>query len=117
MKSLSVSLNEDSGSAQFALLRMQELQVQAVWHQTAGCASVDSLATTAEDTFTLPRAPYEILGLRDASEGSLLTFEYDLPSEAKKALARTASEYDSHIVVRMSSVCGCATGTAPRCAL
>ena len=105
MKSLSVSLNEDSGSAQFALLRMQELRADSVLASDGGMRVSGQLGNlTAEDTFTLPHAPYEILGLRDASEGSLLTFEYDLPSEAKKALARTASEYDSHIVVRMSSV-------------
>ena len=74
MKSLSVSLNEDSGSAQFALLRMQELRADSVLASDGGMRVSGQLGNlTAEDTFTLPHAPYEILGLRDASEGSLLT--------------------------------------------
>ena len=58
---------------------------------------------TAQDTLTCGSTAYEMLGLR-ASEGSLLTFEYESPSEEARAAARAAGTYDSSVKVRMSSV-------------
>eukprot|EP00967_Tisochrysis_lutea_P159336 scaffold329952_cov46-Tisochrysis_lutea.AAC.1 len=58
---------------------------------------------TAHDVYTVAGESYEMLGLRDGEE-SLLTFEYDCPSEKARALARASTQCDSSMRIRMSSM-------------
>ena len=104
LESLSVSLNAERSNERLALLAMKQLSTK-VWLPAEGGMVVSGQLgnLTAQDTLTRPSAPYEMLGLR-ASEGSLLSFEYESPADAAREKARASGAYDSSVKVRMSSV-------------
>jgi len=104
LQSLSVSLNEEGTDARLALLGMEGLEAHVTFAGGGMTVSGQLGNLTAQDTYTAPSTPYEMLGLRSAEEHSLLTFEYEAPSEAVRAVARAAMKYDSSVRVRMSSV-------------
>ena len=104
LHTLSVSLNVEKTGEQLALLAMKALSVEALLQPEGAMRVSGQLGNlTAQDTFTVPSRPYEMLGLR-ASEQSLLTFEYTVPTETERVAARAAFKCDSAIRVRMSSV-------------
>ena len=104
LRSLSVSLNAERSGERLALLAMQELVAEVVLRPGGEMNVSGQLGNlSAQDTFTAPAHPYEMVGLR-AGEQSLLTFVYNVPTEAKRAAARAALHCDSSIRVRMSSV-------------
>ncbi|KOO28183.1 vacuolar protein sorting-associated protein vps13 [Chrysochromulina tobinii] len=105
LESFSVSLNAERTGEKLALLAMKELGVTVRLPPEGGMEISGQLGNlTAQDMLTVPSAPYEMLGLRESAGGSLLTFEYNSPSEEARALARAAGKYDSSAKVRMSSV-------------
>jgi hypothetical protein len=105
LESLSVSLNlEGSGGQQLALFAMRELVANVSMLPGGGMSASGQLGDlTAQDTYTVPGQPYEMVGLR-ADEQSLLTFQYDSPSDAERARLRAAMQCDSSLRLRMSSV-------------
>jgi hypothetical protein len=104
LQALSVSLNTDGSGERLALLGMQELVVDTLLSAEGGMMMKGQLGNlTAQDTYTVPGSPYEMLGLR-AAEQSLLTFEYESPSDAARAASRARFEYDHVLRLKMSSV-------------
>ena len=104
LQALSVSLNTDGSGERLALLGMQELVVDTLLSAEGGMMMKGQLGNlTAQDTYTVPGSPYEMLGLR-AAEQSLLTFEYESPPDAARAASRARFEYDHVLRLKMSSV-------------
>ena len=104
LQALTMSLNLDGSGERLALLGMQELVVDTLLSPGGGMRVSGQLGNlTAQDTYTVPGSPYEMLGLRAAAQ-SLLTFEYESPSDAARAASRARAEFDHVLRLKMSSV-------------
>ena len=104
LAALSVRLNVEQSGVPLALFAMNELGVEVALGRDRGMRVTGQLGNlTAQDTYTSPSRPYEMLGLR-AGEQSLLKFDYSSPPEATRAAARAAAACDTSLRLRMSSV-------------
>jgi vacuolar protein sorting-associated protein 13A/C len=99
-----MSLKEEGSGKRLALLAMERLVVGATLASGGMRISGRLGNLTAQDTYTTPSRPYEMLGLRSSEQHSLLTFEYDSPPESIRASKRAETAYDTSLRMRLSSV-------------
>ena len=92
LQALSVSLNTDGSGERLALLAMQQLQVDTLLEPDGGMRVSGQLGNlTAQDTFTVPSAPYECWGcVRPSSRCSRLSTSRRATRRARR-LARAPS--------------------------